>query len=62
MYNPSLVMLLPAGYQMVTKLYREDVWKLPSYQVTRCNLGGNIYNPHVSIAITSQLPNGYQAL
>ena len=30
-----IVLLLQVGYQMVTKLYRENVWKLPSYQVTR---------------------------
>ena len=35
MYNPSLISLLQAGYQIVTKLYRENVWRLPSYQVTR---------------------------
>ena len=32
-YNPPLILLLQAGYQMVTK--KENVWKLPSYQVTR---------------------------
>ena len=32
-----LVLLLQVGYQMVTKLYRETVWKLQSYQVTRYN-------------------------
>ena len=32
-----LVLLLQISYQMVTKLYRENVWKLPSYQVTRYN-------------------------
>ena len=31
MYNPSLIWLLPAGYQMVTKLYGE---MYGSYQVT----------------------------
>ena len=30
-----LVLPLQVGYQMVTKLYRKNVWKLPSYQVTR---------------------------
>ena len=30
-----LVLLLQVIYQMVTKLYRENVWKLPSYQVTK---------------------------
>ena len=57
-----LVLLLQVGYQMVTKLYRENVWKLPSYQVTRYNWGSNMYNPHLSVAVTSRLPNGYQAL
>ena len=28
-----LVLLLQVSYQMVTKLYRENVWKLPSYQI-----------------------------
>ena len=32
-----LVLLVQVDYQMVTKLYRENVWKLPSYQVTRNN-------------------------
>ena len=32
-----LMLLIQVGYQMVTKLYRENVWKLPSYQVTRNN-------------------------
>ena len=32
-----LVLLLQVGYQMVTKLYKGNVWKLPSYQVTRYN-------------------------
>ena len=57
-----LVLLLQVGYQMVTKLYRENVWKLPSYQVTRYNLGSNMYNTRISIAVTSRLSNGYQAL
>ena len=61
-YNQSLLWLLQAGYQMVTKLYRENVWKLPSYQVTRYNRGSNMYNPHLSVAVTSRLPNGYQVL
>ena len=43
-YN-QLLWLLQAGYQMVTKLYRENVWKLPSYQVTRYNRGSNMFNP-----------------
>ena len=36
MSNPPLVMPLPAGYEMVTKLYREkgmEVTKLPGYQI-----------------------------
>ena len=41
MYNPPLIWLLPAGYQMVTKLYRENVWKLPIYQVTGYNSGSS---------------------
>ena len=53
-----LVLLLQVSYQMVTKLYRENVWKLPSYQVTRYNRGSNMYNPHLSIAVTNQLLNG----
>ena len=57
-----LVLLLQVGYQMITKLYRENVWKLPSYQVTRYKRGSNMYNPYLSVAFTSQLPNGYQAL
>ena len=36
MYNLSLIWLLQAGYQMVTKLYWENVMEvtnLPSYQI-----------------------------
>ena len=32
-----LVLLIQVSYQIVTKFYRENVWKLPSYQVTRYN-------------------------
>ena len=61
MYNIPLIWLLLAGYQMVTKLYRENVWKLPRYQIiiteevicTKYTL---------NMVVTSWLPNGYQAL
>ena len=57
-----LVLLLQVGYNMVIELYRENVWKLLSYQATRYNWGSNMYNPYLSVAFTSRLPNGYQAL
>ena len=41
---------------MVTKLYRENVWKLQSYQVTRYNWGSNMYNAPLVLL----LPAGYQ--
>ena len=56
MYIPPLIWLLQAGYQMVTKLYRENVLKLPSYQVTRYNWGSNMYIP----PLIWLLPAGYQ--
>ena len=51
-----LVLLLQVGYQMVTKLYRKNVWKLPSYQVTRYYWESNMYNP----SLIWLLQAGYQ--
>ena len=61
MYNIPLIWLLLAGYQMVTKLYRENVWKLPSYQIIITEeVICTIYT--LNMVVTSWLPNGYQAL
>ena len=63
MYNPSLLWLLQVGYQIVTKLYRDNVWKLPSYQVTRYYWESNSYVQSIlNMIVASGLPNGYQAL
>ena len=51
-----LELLIQVGYQMVTKLYRENVWKLPSYQVTRYYWESNMYNP----SLIWLLQAGYQ--